>query len=107
MTATNHMKNDRMNRWLFINETIGVGEVIRSTAPYIHERTKQLCHKELTSTGVIIIKGENALVITCYIATIEQAKSFYPNGRMPLALEGRVRTNTKRGYGKMQEVWTN
>jgi hypothetical protein len=106
MTATKHMKNDRMSRWLFINETIGVGEVIRSTAPYLHERTKQLCYKELTSTGVIIIKGENALVITCYIATIEQVKAFYPNGRVPLALEGRVRTNIKRGYKEMQEVAT-
>ena len=106
MTATIHMKNDRMNRWLFINETIGVGEVIRSSAPYLHNRTKQMCYKELTSTGVIIIRGVNAVVVTCYIATIEQAKAFYPNGRMPLALEGKVRMNTKKGYGRMQEVAT-
>lgn len=105
MTATKHMINDRMNRWLFINETIGIGEVIRSTAPYKHERTAQMCYKELTSTGVIIIRGEHAVVITCYIATIEQAKTFYPNGKLPLALEGRVRTNNKRGYGRKQEVW--
>lgn len=98
MIPTKHMAEERLNRWAYINATIGVGEVVARSAIYLQNRTKRETHKELTSTGCILIRGDGDEVITCYIATEQQAKEFYADGQLPLLMEAVVRRNKKMGY---------
>ena len=98
-TMTKHMKEDRINRAVFIATTVGFGEVIAEK--YVAKKQSISC---LTDTGVIIVKNEENVIVTMYIATYQQAQAI-AGKNFPLAVAKKVRSNEKRGLIKQQNEY--
>ena len=91
-----HMTEDRADRYVTIATKVGFGEVM-----YTVERNGQygLVTMELTSTGVVIVRGsKDKAIITMYCATVSTVKCYFGLERMPNNLYFSVRSNEKRGY---------
>ena len=90
-----HMTDDRADRYVTIATKVGFGEVM-----YTVQRDGQygLVTMELTSTGVVIVKGADNRIITMYCATVATVKCYFELARMPMGLYNSVRSNEKRGY---------
>ena len=71
---TYHASVEREARIHYIIDTIGVGEPV---VKFYRESDKR--YTTLTSTGVIIITGNNNIIITMYIGTIDEAIWTYRN----------------------------
>lgn len=94
LKATYHSGVERQDRIMKIATTIGFGEVYKQK----HEPTAKTM-KNLTDTGVVIITPENDTkkVITMYVATLAQAKTFFPDGKMPNWFYKIIQRNVKNG----------
>lgn len=91
-----HAMTDRLDRITFIATMIGIGEVRaeRSTV----SRSGGQCVMQLTSTGVIVVKGkDNGTIVTMYLATISVAKTFFPNFPIPKDLFRIIDKNQRNG----------
>lgn len=93
MTMTNHVINDRMNRLLYIAQTIGWGEII---AEDFHGTGREC----LTSTGVVLVKATDAeRLITAWIADVDRATAIWrgagKGNKMPDWLMRRIANNAK------------
>ena len=102
---TSHARNDRRARLEYIVDTVGIGKVMCESC--YEDRRANYSHysKQLTSTGVIILRSANNDVITAYIATFGQAlevwqRAFGSNKKMLPALNAKVRAN--ENYRKNQ-----
>lgn len=62
-----HMREDRLDRAVFIATTIGYGKIIYERKA--EERDTISC---LTDTGVMIVKNSAGVIITMYIANFQQ-----------------------------------
>lgn len=68
---TRHAQVERRERISYIDRTVGIGSYIVAE---IHESLEHGPHiKQLTNTGVIIVRGRNNLIVTMMIATMPQA----------------------------------
>ena len=98
MATTNfskHMTEDRIDRYVLIATKVGFGEVVHSaTCCNQHGRGRM----ELTSTGVVMVKGEDETLITMYCATIQTVKRYFGLKTISRELYNIIRTNEKRGY---------
>ena len=65
-----HAVEDRLDRLVACVEHLGVGEVVLTTERYG-------ATQKLTSTGLCLICGENTLLITGYMCSIDQCKAMY------------------------------
>lgn len=97
-----HVIVDRETRIRMIENSIGWGtEVI--TAPDKKERDATAT---LTSTGVIIIKSMDGMIITAWVASVQQAVSVWirakGNNRLPAWLWNVVNYNNNTEYWKMK-----
>lgn len=98
MAKTNfskHMTSERADRYVVIATKVGFGDVMYSTQ---RNGRYGMVTMELTSTGVIFVKGADGYVITMYCATVSTVKCYFGLERMPLPLYNMVRSNEKRGY---------
>lgn len=95
---TTHATRDRLARLNYIIDTVGVGKVMcegifDDPRPNYPQTTRQL-----TSTGVIIIKNSKNQVVTAFIATMSQAiqvweKAHGRNAKMMAVLVKQVKKN--------------
>lgn len=96
-TMSQHVLNDRMERFQRIAMTIGFGERIIRTVPNRDNPGTVCC---LTETGVIIIRvgNENGMIVTAFVPTMERVRAqfFRKEGCLPNWLANVVRKNEKR-----------
>ena len=95
-----HMLQDRTDRYVFIATQLGFGEIIFSKP---HQTSAGAGTFNITSTGVIMIKGYNNTVITMYIGSAEQIRAAYGNNPMPRELVHQIRRNEKRNFILLQD----
>lgn len=98
MATTNfskHMTKDRVDRYVVIATKVGFGETL-----YVkQERNKYgLTKVELTSTGVLIVRGMDETIITMFCATISIAKKHFEVERFSKHLYNSLRLNERKGY---------
>lgn len=93
---TRHMKNERIDRGVYISTTVGFGDVIAEK--YSSQRK---CFLLLTNTGVIFAKSQRTgKLITLYFANINEAL-FVLDGAVPPYLKNKIKKNEK--YSKELE----
>lgn len=92
---TEHFKNERLDRYVFIVMNIGLGDPIK-TIKVIDEEGLTSYHT-ITTTGIIIIRNPQNKLITLYVAKRAQAEKFF-EGKMPIALEGKINYNIGKNY---------
>ena len=100
--VTIHFKNERADRATYISQTVGFGEIIHSIEGY-NQNVFQI--KEITETGVIIVRDGHKRIITMYIAKPEQVLTYYRMnnlGRVPQWLAAKVKKNWQKGYTQNQ-----
>lgn len=100
VTFSKHMVNDRTDRYVFIATKLGFGDVIFTTSTNTSEGAGTV---NITSTGVIIVKGYKNTIITLYIATLSQIKQYYGRTMIPMELLKQVRRNEKRNLIVLQD----
>lgn len=92
-----HVLNDRMERFQRIAMTIGFGERIIRTVPNRDNPGTVCC---LTETGVIIVRvgDEDGMIVTAFVPTMARVRAqfFCEEGYMPTWLASIVRKNEKR-----------
>lgn len=97
MTLSKHLINDRMERAAFILANIGLGKTIKEH--YCEaDQTQKACWRTLTDTGVIIVYDKKKKkVVTMYIASMKQAKAFFPENAyiLPKNLYSVIKKNQK------------
>lgn len=95
---TAHARFDRADRFEYIIDTIGFGEPVTRLSEIDPRNGKPVVY-ELTSTGVIIVRDRKNVVITAYIAGIEQAtrvwRSSSASKNMPSYLYRKIKQNDK------------
>lgn len=101
--VTIHFRDERVERATYIAETVGFGEVIRTAESYRADGLYGVT--QITSTGVIIVRGISNALVTMYIAKPEQIVNLYKYnnwGRVPMALYNKAKKNWQKGYIKNQ-----
>ena len=92
---TEHFKNERLDRYVFIVMNIGLGDPIK-TIKVVNEEGL-ISYQTITTTGVIIIRNPLDELFTLYVAKRNQAEKFF-DGKMPMALEGKINYNIGKNY---------
>jgi len=90
---TYHISEDRLDRAVYIMQTIGIGNIIKEVhATDEKGRTSWQC---LTDTGVILVLNEQkTIVITLYIASQPKVSALY-EGKTPSWVIHMVKKNRK------------
>lgn len=92
---TGHAINDRITRFEYIIDTVGIGKVI--TRYQDIDEYNRIVVFELTTTGVIIVRNKDNMVVTAYIAELRQAIRVWrcSNGdkKMPAPLFTKIKQN--------------
>lgn len=91
-----HMTRDRADRYVLIATKVGFGEVL-----YTRQRVASNGHEvimELTSTGVIIVRGLDRTIVTMYCTTLACAKLYFELDRLPKNLLSAINRNQRNGY---------
>lgn len=95
--TTKHFREDRMDRAVYIAQTVGFGEIVLSV---VDENRHNLF--ELYESGACVIRAlsEEAEIITMYIATLEQVNRLYriANRRTPTFMVNKAKHNTHKKY---------
>ena len=95
--CTYHISEDRLDRAMYIMETIGIGEIIKEEKSY---NEKGIIWQCLTNTGVILILSEDKkMCITLYIASQARVSALY-KGNTPSWMFKIVKKN--KIYQEMQ-----
>lgn len=94
---TEHARKDRQSRLEYIIDTVGVGKVAVRYQD-IDEKNRIVIF-ELTTTGVIIVRNAENMVVTAYIAEMRQAvrvwRCQHGDKKMPAPLYKKITQNTK------------
>ena len=93
-----HISEDRIDRAMYIMETVGIGEIIKEVRQVDEKgRVSWQC---LTNTGVILVLSEDKKIcITLYIASQPKVSAMY-QGKTPSWVFNKVRKN--RQYAEQQ-----
>ena len=87
-----HISEERLDRALYIMQTIGIGEIIKEQ-PVPND--KGMTWQCLTNTGVILVLSEDKKIcITLYIASQPKVSAMY-QGKTPSWVINMVRKNRK------------
>lgn len=90
-----HIAADRMERAVTILERLGLGEEVRTVS--WTDTSGRSCLRTLTSTGVILCKNPETLVVTTlFVATPGQVKRMYFGASCPSYIMNVVRKNQIR-----------
>jgi hypothetical protein len=81
---SDHVDNDRRNRFAFIEKTIGFGTPIAEAED---KKERGDCTRTLTGTGVIVVIDPYGVIVTAWIASVKQAIDVYSratgNNKLP------------------------
>ena len=95
--TTKHFREDRMDRAVYIAQTIGFGEIVLSV---IDESRYNIF--DLYESGACVVRAwsEDAEIITMYIATLEQVNRLYrlANKRTPTYMVNKAKNNYHKKY---------
>lgn len=96
---TYHISEERIDRAVYIQTTIGIGEIIKEQRCIGEDgRISWQC---LTNTGVIVVlDAKKKVAITLYIAELPKVCAMY-QGKTPSWMLNKVRKNKK--YADMQD----
>ena len=94
-----HMTADRMGRYLFIATKVGFGEVTLEAATRTAEGA---AIAQLTSTGVLMIRGKKNIIVTMYLATVSQIMNIFKQQIIPREIIIAAKNNEKRNYISLQ-----
>lgn len=94
-----HMVADRMDRYLFIATKVGFGEVVLETATSTTEGRAII---QVTSTGVLMVRGRRNTIITMYLATVSQIHNYFTEQEIPRDIIIAAKSNEKRKYITLQ-----
>ena len=90
VTISHHLRADRLDRVAYIATTIGYGNIVferhSSSTPTVS------C---LTDTGVLIVKDEEGMIITMYIAEYKQA-NYVTHNNTPQWLSNVIKKNLQK-----------
>ena len=93
-----HISEDRLDRAVFIMETVGLGEIIKEVR-CVDERSR-VSWQCLTDTGIILVLNEQkTIAVTLYIATQPKVSAMY-KGNTPSWVIKMIRKNKQ--YAEMQ-----
>ena len=93
-----HFKQTRADRYVYIMSTLGLGEIIHSyKQPKTKYKNSSTAIVNITSTGVALVTTPAGKVITMYVLTLTEASKYFENG-MPLLLTGVIRENMYRKH---------
>lgn len=95
---TKHAIDDRIDRMVYITQTIGFGEKIVCEG-YRRDKGTRQC---ITENGILIVKMPNEeKMVTAYIPTLEQASMIYKSVglRMPGWIVRKIKKNQKYAKG--------
>ena len=95
-----HVIVDRESRINHIENSVGWGTIVAETPDPAHEGTI----KALTSTGVVIVKGEDDFIITAWIGNVNQTVWIWKHAKgdkpLPRWLWNVVNYNNNTPYWK-------
>lgn len=96
-----HASQERIERMMYLVMEIGLGDEVCSV------ESRNDCTEVLTSTGLILVLGNENLLVTAYIANMDRATRIWraANGNieMPQTLYRQIVRN-KTKYEKVQEI---
>lgn len=96
-----HVIIDRKTRIEIIEKTVGWGTPIVEAS----DKKGRDATATLTSTGVLIVRGADNMIITAFIATVRQAQAVWNRagaGKMPTWLWNMINYNNNTAYWKMR-----
>lgn len=96
--TTNHFRNDRLDRAAYIAQYIGFGEVVKQSY-----RADTDTFQQITDTGIIIARNRKNVIVTMYIANINQVRAIYKDENIPSWLAAKVKKNAAK-YLKNQPI---
>ncbi len=99
---TRHMQNDRVERMLYIVNTVGMGDIIHEHTYF--DRQNRPAIYQITNTGVAIVLNDKREVVTLYLIRMNQLVWAYRNENIPPFLRNKVRKNEQK-YAKGQDLW--
>jgi hypothetical protein len=96
MKMTRHAIVDRIDRLMYIAQTIGFGEII---AEEIHNGGREC----LTDSGVILVKAiDEERLITAWIADLDRALAIYrgagKGNTLPRTIANKIKNNSKHRH---------
>ena len=94
-----HFMQDRADRYIFIAQTVGFGEVVHTHQ--VHT-TKGSGYVEITTSGLVIVRGDDETVITMYLASFAEIKRYYEEKRVHREVELAAKRNERKGYIEKQ-----
>lgn len=101
--GTKHAVVDREERLVRIATTIGFGEIVA-------ERESNEKIKSITNTGVIWVHTKQRVLVTAYVANVNDAY-FVFDGRPPQNILNTVKKNSKKNLNqvldKLKNLWYN
>ena len=103
MEYTRHFENDRKTRIDFINEVLGVGNIVDSFVVDKGHRNGAEIH-DITDNGIIIIKNYTTQkMVTMLIARPQQIRRYYiaENKPIPLDIVRVAYEHYLKGYNNM------
>lgn len=101
LNMTYHARADRLDRLALCVEKFGIGEFIVE-----YYDTSRHATRKLSTTGMMLIVGENNELITGYMATVTQIKEIYQcklNRQPPSWILVQARNNQKRWQRYLME----
>ena len=96
-----HLMKERAGRYAFIATTVGLGEIVHRHARR-HTGDNRAVMVNITSTGVVMVEGDDQSIVTMYLANITEIEQYFDNASVPWLLAARVKTNMSQGLVKRQ-----
>ncbi len=90
---TNHLQQERADRYAFIVTTIGLGTVVHTTHYTSHKYGDNI-KLDITSTGVAMVYNPQGVLVTLYILRIGEARKYF-DGELPMVLEAVIKKNMR------------
>ena len=90
VTISHHLRADRLDRVVYIATTIGYGNVV-----FERHSPNTPTVSCLTDTGVLIVKDEEGMIITMYIAEYKQA-NYVTHNNTPQWLSNVIKKNLQK-----------
>ena len=90
VTISHHLRADRLDRVAYIATTIGYGNIV-----FERHSLSTPTISCLTDTGVLIVKDEEGMIITMYIAEYKQA-NYVTHNNTPQWLSNVIKKNLQK-----------
>lgn len=98
---TKHASQERIERMMFLVTEVGLGNEMCSV------RSERGCREVLTTTGVVLVLGDDNILITAYLANMDRVTYIWRNSigarKMPNWFYEQIKANRK-AYAQMAQI---